>query len=342
MPGPRRPESPLSRDLALRQNWDSATRGIRSWWKRKRDRTLPNPVHAGRCQSDCMRHASIDYFGLRQRIVFAVYPKGHPVCSLVVNESACNSAVDLSARFPARQYASTAIRATACGREDSCEHNEAGPTRDPSLHQRTLCRSAIRGSRALFSRLIVIWTIAGWLAAGIVSAAGGTTATADQTASGQGLGSARDYMQSNSGSYVQSAPTGGYESPFLGIAVQSDTVGLGHGRMVSGVEIVTVIPGSPAGAAGLQGSSPGALRTTVMFIGMVAGAAIFPPAMLGVMALSKIGEPHETIIAVDGERTRNVTEFEQVIEKADAGEVVYLTVVSSGRREQIRVTLPIQ
>ena len=75
---------------------------------------------------------------------------------------------------------------------------------------------------------------------------------------------------------------------------------------------------------------------------MVAGAAIFPPAMLGVMALSKICEPHETIIAVDGERTRNVTEFEEAIEKADAGEVVYLTVVSSGRREQIRVALPIQ
>ena len=141
----------------------------------------------------------------------------------------------------------------------------------------------------MFSRLIAIWTIAGWLMAGIVFAAGGTTA-ADQTASGQGLGSSRDYLQSNPGSYVQSDPAGAYESPFLGIAVQSETVGLGYGRVVSGVEILTVIPGSAAGAAGLQGSSPGALRTTVMFIGMVAGAAIFPPAMLGVMALSKIGD----------------------------------------------------
>ena len=155
-------------------------------------------------------------------------------------------------------------------------------------------------------------------------------------------GSRKDWKLSEVGMVDYTDPAGSYESPFLGIAVQSETVGLGHGRMVSGLEIVTVIPGSPAGAAGLQGSSPGALRTMVMFIGMVAGAAIFPPAMLGVMALSKIGEPHETIIAVDGERTRNVTEFEQVIEKADAGEVVYLTVVSSGRREQIRVTLPIQ
>ena len=89
-------------------------------------------------------------------------------------------------------------------------------------------------------------------------------------------------------------------------------------------------------------SSPGVFRTTALFIGMVAGAALFPPAMMAVMALSKIGEPHETIIAVDGERTRDVTDFEEAIEKADAGEVVYLTVVRSGRREQIRVALPVQ
>ena len=124
--------------------------------------------------------------------------------------------------------------------------------------------------------------------------------------------------------------------------MQSETVGLEHGRVARGVEIVTVVPGSPAGAAGLQGSSPTTARSMVLFIGMVAGAALFPPAMLGVMALSKIGEPHQTIIAVDGERTRNVTEFEDAIEKADAGEVVYLTVVSRGRRKQIRVTLPIR
>jgi S1-C subfamily serine protease len=68
----------------------------------------------------------------------------------------------------------------------------------------------------------------------------------------------------------------------------------------------------------------------------------FPPAMLAVMALSKIGEPHETIIAVDGKRIRSVTEFEEAIEKADAGEVVYLPVVSNRRHEQIRVALPVQ
>jgi hypothetical protein len=220
------------------------------------------------------------------------------------------------------------------------ERSEIGPKCDPSLHQRTLPQSGIRGGDPSFSSLIATRTIVCWLMAGIVFATGPTTAMAGQAASGQDPGSPRDYMQTDPGFYMQSESAAAYESPLLGIAVQSGTVGMKHGREVSGVEILTVIPGSPGGAAGLQGSSPGLFRTAVLFIAMVAGAALFPPAMLGVMALSKIGEPHETIVAVDGERTRNVLDFEEAIEKAEAGEIVYLTVVSGGRRKQIRVALP--
>ena len=43
--------------------------------------------------------------------------------------------------------------------------------------------------------------------------------------------------------------------------------------------------------------------------------------MLGLMALSKIVEPHETIIAVNGERIRNIIDFEEAIEKAETGEI---------------------
>lgn len=65
--------------------------------------------------------------------------------------------------------------------------------------------------------------------------------------------------------------------------------------------------------------------------------------MLGVMALeqSGIGQSHELIIAVDGQRTRDVIDFGQAIEKAEAGEFVYLTVLSHGQREQLRVELPV-
>lgn len=65
--------------------------------------------------------------------------------------------------------------------------------------------------------------------------------------------------------------------------------------------------------------------------------------MLGVMALQQngISQSHELIIAVDGQRTRDVTDFGEAIAKAEAGQFVYLTVLSRGQREQLRVELPV-
>jgi S1-C subfamily serine protease len=64
--------------------------------------------------------------------------------------------------------------------------------------------------------------------------------------------------------------------------------------------------------------------------------------MLGMIALqqSEIGESREVIIAVDGQRTRDVSDFGEVMGKAEAGESVYLTVVSGGQRRQVAVELP--
>ena len=55
---------------------------------------------------------------------------------------------------------------------------------------------------------------------------------------------------------------------------------------------------------------------------------------------SGLGESHDLIIAVDGQRTRNLNDFMRAIGEAEAGEIVYLTVVSEGRRNQVRVELP--
>jgi S1-C subfamily serine protease len=66
--------------------------------------------------------------------------------------------------------------------------------------------------------------------------------------------------------------------------------------------------------------------------------------MLGVAVLesSGIGKSQEFIIAVDGERTRDVTDFGAALNQADPGEVVYLTIVSDGQRKQVPVALPNQ
>jgi hypothetical protein len=135
-----------------------------------------------------------------------------------------------------------------------------------------------------------------------IIAGGVTLARADQTDSGQGLGSVDEYEQS--------APlaAGGCESPLLGIAVENQTEWLRHsrwlehGRWVKGAEILTVESGSPGEVAGLRGSHLGAVQTTLLITGVLA-AAFFPPAVMGVIALSKAAEPNEMIIAVDGKRT---------------------------------------
>jgi hypothetical protein len=175
--------------------------------------------------------------------------------------------------------------------------------------------------------------------AAIMIAGGATLARADQTDSGQGLGSVAEYEQT--------APlaAGGYESSLLGIAVENQTEWLGqspwleHGRWVRGVEILMVKPGSPGEVAGLRDSRSGAIKTTLLITGFLV-AAFFPPAVIGVIALSKAAESHEMIIAVDGNRTCDVTDFEEAMRKVETGEVVYLTVVRHGRREQIRLALP--
>jgi S1-C subfamily serine protease len=168
----------------------------------------------------------------------------------------------------------------------------------------------------------------------ITFGAGATMAAAGQTVSEQSLGSADDYVKSTPDS------ANAYEIPLLGIEVNNGADNLKGGYPVSGVEILTAISGGPGAAAGLQGRRQGV--QAALTVGILAGAIFFPPAMLGVMALQKsgIGASRELIIAVDGQRTRDVTDFGEAIEKAEAGEVVYLTIVSGGRREQIRVELP--
>jgi len=185
------------------------------------------------------------------------------------------------------------------------------------------------------SRLVTVRTIAVSLMIGaIVLGACATMVTADQIPE-PSLGSASDYLKSN----PHFANT--YEIPLLGIEVDNGTDSLTDGHEVSGVEVLSTIPSGPGAAAGLRGRREGI--QAALTVGIMAGAVFFPPAMLGVVALqqSGIGQSRELIIAVDGQRTRDVTDLGEAIEKAEAGEFVYLTILSHSQREQLRVELPV-
>jgi S1-C subfamily serine protease len=186
-------------------------------------------------------------------------------------------------------------------------------------------------SRLITARMAAISLMIG----PIVLGACATMVTAGQPIPEPSLGSASDYVKNN----PHFANT--YEIPLLGIEVDNGTDSLKDGHEVSGVEVLSTIPSGPGAAAGLQGRREGV--QTALTVGILAGAVFFPPAMLGVLALqqSGIGQSHELIIAIDGQRTRDITDFGEAIEKAEAGEFVYLTVLSHGEREQLRVELPV-
>jgi S1-C subfamily serine protease len=69
---------------------------------------------------------------------------------------------------------------------------------------------------------------------------------------------------------------------------------------------------------------------------------VFPPALFGVGLVPKLHwkTAHDVIVAVDAERTRNICDLEALLRKAKAGEIIYLTVVRDGRREQIQAMAP--
>ena len=178
-------------------------------------------------------------------------------------------------------------------------------------------------------------TIAVLLTGAIVSGTCAALAAPGDAVTTPGLGSANDYVTNSSD------PTGAYEIRLLGIEINDGADRLKNGHPVSGVEVISATPDGAAAAAGLRGRHNGA--QAALTIGLLAGAVFFPPAMLGMMALqqSGFGSSHELIIAVDGQRTRDVTDFSDALANAEPGEIIYLTVVSGGRREQIPVELPV-
>jgi hypothetical protein len=112
-----------------------------------------------------------------------------------------------------------------------------------------------------------------------------------------------------------------------------------EGQDVYGAEILKVRPSSPGALAGLQ--SRRAAINTVLRVVTLAGTLAFPPVGIACVVVLEtgVGDWHDLIIGVDGERVEDVSDLETALEQAKAGDVVYLTVLREDKRLQVPVTL---
>jgi S1-C subfamily serine protease len=126
----------------------------------------------------------------------------------------------------------------------------------------------------------------------------------------------------------------------LGMTLYEGQVSLSDGHSVRGLVIARIIKGGPASAAGLR--EPSATASDVILGAAMVASFVFPPAMLAVPVIAAIpsGKQGDVVIAVDASRVRNILDFENLMQDVQPGEIVYLTIIRSGKRLQIPVPMP--
>jgi S1-C subfamily serine protease len=126
----------------------------------------------------------------------------------------------------------------------------------------------------------------------------------------------------------------------IGVELREDHRKLKSGEDATGLLVIGVTTGSPAAKAGLHAYTE--TTRNVLEGAAVAGSLVFPPAVLlaPIIANVPLGESYDLIIAVDGWRVMNFIEFEDRMHDLQPGEIVYLSVVHDGKRQQVPVQVP--
>jgi S1-C subfamily serine protease len=138
--------------------------------------------------------------------------------------------------------------------------------------------------------------------------------------------------------YLWDVPTKREDVDRLGIEVE-DAIDRFEGHDVFGVEVLNVRQSSPGALAGLR--SRKAVVSTVLKTITLVGTLVFVPTRFIYDWVSETGagDWHDLIIGVDGERVQYVSELENALGQVKEGDIVYLTLLRSGKRVQVPVSL---
>jgi len=138
--------------------------------------------------------------------------------------------------------------------------------------------------------------------------------------------------------YLWDVPTKREDVDRLGIEV-ADTIDRFEGHDVFGVEVLNVRLSSPGAHAGLR-SRKAAVSMVLKTITLVGTLAFVPTRFIyDWVSETGAGDWHDLIIGVDGERVQSVSELENALGQVKEGDIVYLTLLRSGKRVQVPVSL---
>ena len=154
-------------------------------------------------------------------------------------------------------------------------------------------------------------------------------------------GSVDDYIK-NTEADIAAAPLLTLNAEILGIHVFNTRGALVSGQLVRGVGVDVVDPAGPAYEAGIRAPHVRKARAAAEagLIALIFGGAMFFPPVIMVIPLMNPMEFREfdVILAVDAQRTHDVFEFQDSLRNIKPGELVYLTVLREGKREEIHVS----
>jgi S1-C subfamily serine protease len=148
------------------------------------------------------------------------------------------------------------------------------------------------------------------------------------------LGTTDQYLDGSYGDGVKAS-----EIEVLGITATNGVAQLKNGPSVRGVKVCSATPRGPGAIVGLRSKQVAA--SALLTAGFLAAAVLFPPAVLGAVAVEtlNIGQSYDLILAVDGQRTHNLNELRGALTGTATGQLSYLVVLRGGQRKNLVVTL---